>query len=347
MQWGFFCCEAGSTLVANNANWNILSYEHIDDPSPPPPSPPWQTLPPPPTTTPSMPISHPPQPPPPASNPPYPPGAPGATTTTTPPIVVTAEVVVAGVIPDFTADVRVSLRSRVASEIGVPLSAVALSVAAASVRLSFAIEFSSPEVATAGTAVLSQQLSDTSTASAFLSSASFPVSVESITVLPAVTAMPPSSPPPSTSSPADLDGTVSSALTNSGDVGGCGGGCMVLTALAGAAVMLLVVIVGFCLHRRWMKTRATPHHPPSTLAGPGRAGTTPMFNITPMTHIGPAALPPPGSACRIDPMLSSGVQGTGTAVSTTMFKGGGAGGVEEVSTTAAAYHDMGDDDMKL
>ena len=24
-EWGFFCCEAGSTLKANNANWNVIS----------------------------------------------------------------------------------------------------------------------------------------------------------------------------------------------------------------------------------------------------------------------------------------------------------------------------------
>ena len=39
-EWGFFCCEAGSTFTANNANWNILSYAPLNPPPPPPPPPP-------------------------------------------------------------------------------------------------------------------------------------------------------------------------------------------------------------------------------------------------------------------------------------------------------------------
>jgi len=107
---------------------------------------------------------------------------------------VTAAVVAAGQVSDFTASVQLSLREKVALEMGVAVEAVTLTIEAASVLLTFEIALPASVDADAANAALTTQLADPAAASAFLSTASFVVSVESIEVEPTV------GPPPATSS---------------------------------------------------------------------------------------------------------------------------------------------------
>ena len=107
---------------------------------------------------------------------------------------VTAAVVAAGQVSDFTASVQLSLREKVALEMGVAVEAVTLTIEAASVLLTFEVALPASVDADAAKAALATQLADPEAASAFLSTASFVVSVESIEVEPTV------GPPPATSS---------------------------------------------------------------------------------------------------------------------------------------------------
>ena len=107
---------------------------------------------------------------------------------------VTASVIVSGTISDFTDDIRRSLRAIVATEAAVPLSAVHLSIAAASVQLSFTIAPASAGGVAAATRALSTRLSDPTSASAFLSTPALAIAVESIPIAPAIVAAPPSQP---------------------------------------------------------------------------------------------------------------------------------------------------------
>ena len=110
---------------------------------------------------------------------------------------VTAAVVAAGQVSDFTASVQLSLREKVALEMGVAVEAVTLTIEAASVLLTFEVALPASVDADAAKAALATQLADPEAASAFLSTASFVVSVESIEVEPTV------GPPPATSSGGD------------------------------------------------------------------------------------------------------------------------------------------------
>jgi hypothetical protein len=121
-------------------------------------------------------------------------------------------VVVTGSESDFTPTVRLELRSAVASEARVDVSAVRLVVAAvarlrelrrelqqgSSVTLTFTI-VTSAAAAAATVNALSSRLANPTAASAFLSTPSFPVIVTSIT-LPVATYMSPPSPPTATES---------------------------------------------------------------------------------------------------------------------------------------------------
>ena len=100
----------------------------------------------------------------------------------------------AGQVSDFTASVQLSLREKVALEMGVAVEAVTLTIEAASVLLTFEVALPASVDADAAKAALATQLADPEAASAFLSTASFVVSVESIEVEPTV------GPPPATSS---------------------------------------------------------------------------------------------------------------------------------------------------
>jgi hypothetical protein len=129
-------------------------------------------------------------------------------------------VVVTGSESDFTPTVRLDLRSAVASEARVDVSAVRLVVAAvarlrelrrelqgSSVTLTFTI-VTSAAAAAATVNALSSRLANPTAASAFLSTPSFPVIVTSIT-LPVATYMSPPSPPTATES---IVGTIAIAV---------------------------------------------------------------------------------------------------------------------------------------
>lgn len=126
-------------------------------------------------------------------------------------------VVVAGGVADFTPTVRLELRTAVATQASVTLSAVTLDVTSvtrlreltesrllelrrelqgSSVELTFTIAVETAAAAAAAMNALSPQFADATTASTFLTTTSYSATVLTITSLPAA-AYPPPSPPPS------------------------------------------------------------------------------------------------------------------------------------------------------
>ena len=95
-------------------------------------------------------------------------------------------VVAAGSVDDFTPAVQTEMRAAVAAEAGVAVSDVSLAVEAASVRLTFTITLPSEAAATAAVGALQARLLNPAAASAFLSTASLTVAVESIVSAPAI-----------------------------------------------------------------------------------------------------------------------------------------------------------------
>ena len=115
-----------------------------------------------------------------------------------PPSLVVA-VIVSGAVSDFTAGVRAHLVAKLAESVGVAPAAVTLTVSAASVLLSFAIAMP-PDLDTASAVTdLSALMGDPIAASAFLSTPSLALTVQSIVTAPVIVAnlaaSPPSSPP--------------------------------------------------------------------------------------------------------------------------------------------------------
>jgi hypothetical protein len=135
-------------------------------------------------------------------------------------------VVVAGGVSDFTPTVRLELRTAVATQASVALSAVTLDVTpvtrlreltearlreltesrllelrrelqGSSVELTFTIAVESAAAAAAAMNALSPQFADVTTASTFLTTTSYTATVLTITSLPAAAYPPPSPPPPS------------------------------------------------------------------------------------------------------------------------------------------------------
>merc|ERR1719473_1952690 len=111
-------------------------------------------------------------------------------------VTVTTAVVVSGDISDYTDSVRSALIAKVAMEANVPVSAVTLTVGAASVRLSFSIAVPTAQAASNASSALTVQLANPAAASAFLTTTSHTVTVEAIHSAPAIT-FAPSPPPPS------------------------------------------------------------------------------------------------------------------------------------------------------
>ena len=110
-----------------------------------------------------------------------------------PPTVTVLQTVVscAGEVSDFTLQVQIDLRAKMAAETEVQVNQVQLEVEAASVQLTFTIELSSEESASAAEMKLASVLASPDAASAFLSTPSLPVVVESIDVLPTASWPPP------------------------------------------------------------------------------------------------------------------------------------------------------------
>ena len=118
---------------------------------------------------------------------------------------VTTAVVAEGDVSDFTADVKLALREKVANEVGVDVSAITLTVEAASVLLKFMIALPTAGSAIAdATTALAAQLADPARASTFLTTDKLTLKVESIAVAPTSdggSVLPPLSPPPPPTAP--------------------------------------------------------------------------------------------------------------------------------------------------
>ena len=234
-------------------------------PSPPPPTepprppmrPPESPPPPPPSSPP--PIVPTPKPPPPPSPPPSP--APTPPPSPLPPTAATLSttVIVSGSVSDFTPTVRTELTDKVATEAGVPSTAVTLDVVSASVQLTFTISLPSAAAATTATNSLATVLASPTAASTFLTTASYTASVVSIPDAPRLLSPPPSpeptpppppppsplppepSPPPTTApSPLD-DGADDGTITDAR--GGGGGGAVIGAAGGGGAAALVVLLI--------------------------------------------------------------------------------------------------------
>jgi len=140
-------------------------------------------------------------------------------------------IVVAGGVSDFTPTVRLELRTAVATQASVALSAVTLDVTpvtrlreltesrllelrrelqGSSVELTFTIAVETAAAAAAAMNALSPQFADVTTASTFLTTTSYTATVLTITSLPAAAYPPPSPPPPSP--PQEVSSIASTAM---------------------------------------------------------------------------------------------------------------------------------------
>ena len=125
--------------------------------------------------------------------------------------VVNMEVVVDAELADFTPTIKTELREKIATEVGVAVANVALSVTAASVKLQFEISVANAAMATAASQTLSSKLTNTNAASTFLTTESFtavvtkiePIQIAAADGTVTVTVSSPSSPPPN--SPAQVN----------------------------------------------------------------------------------------------------------------------------------------------
>jgi len=161
-------------------------------------------------------------------------------------------VIVSGNVADFTPTVQLELRSKVASEVGVPVAAVALTVASASVLLTFDLAVPAGMNPAAAASSLATQLADPTTASTFLSVSSLAISVQSIPSAPtvAMTSVSPS-PPPSGPASAGMD--------------------IIPIAAGGGGGLLVLLIVFYCVWRKYQASkRLGAGKPPAA-----RAKTTP------------------------------------------------------------------------
>ena len=163
--------------------------------------------------------------------------------------IVTAAVVAAGEVSDFTPTVRLELREKVAAEAGVDVAAVTLTIEAASVLLTFEIALPASVDADAANAALTTQLADPAAASAFLSTASFVVSVESIEAEPTIDSR--------TDPPADEGFSLEEELSGGGD-GGAGGAVAagVIIGVLGLFVATAAVLRREDIRRWWQAQRA-------------------------------------------------------------------------------------------
>jgi hypothetical protein len=248
----------------SNSAFNFDSTATLDDGScvmlSPPPSPPPPLFPPtPPIYPPAAP--HPAQPSLP-STPPYPaeppfPYEPPPPSTPLPPLLPTASkiavtVVASGDVSDFTPDVQVALREKVAAEVGVPLAAVSLTVSTASVILVFTVALPASIDASTASSSLALQLASPIAASNFLSTGQHVINVTSIPVTSTIIDYAQPSPPP----PVPLqspplspphDGDEEGIIDNSAG-GGSGGGAL-------GAVGAVVVVITLALVVWWRRQK--------------------------------------------------------------------------------------------
>ena len=176
-------------------------------------------------------------------------------------------VVVAGTVADFTEQVQLSMRSKIAQTAGVSTDAVSLSISPASVILNIVVEFDSVETATSALAVLSTSLADAESASAFLSTDIYSVQVESILSTPSLITQPSLPPLPPSLPPPTSDDDDSSLPMIIGIVVGSVVGVLLLGA---AAVMW---------YRRGRSTPSLPITTPKATAGKAKAQPTELRGI--------------------------------------------------------------------
>jgi hypothetical protein len=122
-------------------------------------------------------------------------------------------VVAAGDVSDITPSIQLGMRQAVADEVGVPETAVTLTVSAASVLLTFEVALPASVSVSSAQSALSTKLATPAAASSFLA-----VTVESIAEAPQST-LPPLPPPPS----APIDASSSSPIIIIAAAGGGGG----------------------------------------------------------------------------------------------------------------------------
>ena len=131
---------------------------------------------------------------------------------------------------DYTPTVKNAIITKVAEDVDVPVTAISLTVTPASVRLLFIIAMASAELAKSTATLLVAKMNTTAAASAYLSTPTFNVNVESIAMLPMYmevsadlapkqptnttnkTALSPPTPPPPPSSPMEVP-TISAAIS--------------------------------------------------------------------------------------------------------------------------------------
>jgi len=232
--------------------YNYNADANIDDGScvvlSPPPSPP-------PPAAPPVPPLFPPFPPSPSPDPLPPPPSPPAGTSPAPlpptAATISTAVIVSGNVADFTPTVQHELRSKVATQVGVPVAAVALTVASASVLLTFDIAVPTGMNTAAAASGLATQLADPTTASSFLSVSSLAISVLSIPSVPTLvmTGVSPS-PPPSAPAAAGMD--------------------IIPLAAGGGGGVVVLLIIFYCVWRKYQASKKQ-----FGKASPARAKTTP------------------------------------------------------------------------
>ena len=199
------CVNATIHFAGDRQQESVSAYQCGFGPTPPPltpPSPPQPSPPPPlqpaPTSgysppPPTPPPSPPPPSPPPSPSPSPPPPSPSPPPSPLPPTVATLSttLVVAGSVTDFTATVRTELVTKVATQAGVPPTAVTLDVVSASVRLTFTLSLPSTAAAASATTSLAAVLSSPTAASTFLTTTSYTANVVSIPDAPRLLSPPP------------------------------------------------------------------------------------------------------------------------------------------------------------
>jgi len=117
-------------------------------------------------------------------SPPPPPSLGYATGTGTVSNTVSMEVVAAGSVSDFTAEMTMAIKEKIATRTGVAPTAIKMTISAASVKLSFDIEMPDETTTTSALSVLQSVFSSPEAASIFLTTSAGSVYVEEITMAP-------------------------------------------------------------------------------------------------------------------------------------------------------------------
>lgn len=94
------------------------------------------------------------------------------------------EVTGAGNVADYTPSVQSQMRIKIAGELGVAYSAVTIAVTSGSVKIKLTVTYATETAAAAGTTALAAKMASPATASAFLSTPAFSVTVSSVDTAP-------------------------------------------------------------------------------------------------------------------------------------------------------------------